>query len=69
MDLLMNGRTVTGILQGDSIPDLFIPTLIELYDQGRFPFDRMITYYSLDEIGQAVADIEEGRVIKAVLRP
>ncbi len=69
MDLLMNGRTVTGIIQGDSIPDLFIPRLIELYSQGRFPFDRVITFYPFDDINQAVADIEEGRVIKAVLRP
>jgi aryl-alcohol dehydrogenase len=69
MDLLMNGRTVTGILQGDSIPGLFIPKLIELYSQGRFPFDRMITFYPLDEINEAVADVEEGHVIKAVLRP
>jgi aryl-alcohol dehydrogenase len=69
MDLLMNGRTVTGIIQGDSIPELFIPRLIELYSQGRFPFDRMIRFYPLDEINGAVADVEEGRVIKAVLRP
>jgi aryl-alcohol dehydrogenase len=69
MDLLMNGRTVTGILQGDSIPGLFIPRLIELYRQGRFPFDRMITFYPLREINKAVSDIEEGRVIKAILRP
>jgi aryl-alcohol dehydrogenase len=69
MDLLMNGRTVTGLLQGDSIPQLFIPRLIELHSQGRFPFDRMIGFYPLDEINKAVADIEGGRVIKAVLRP
>jgi aryl-alcohol dehydrogenase len=65
----MNGRTVRGILQGDSIPGLFIPSLIELYSQGRFPFDRMIRFYPLDEINKAVADIEAGQVIKAVLRP
>jgi len=69
MDLLMNGRTVTGIIQGDSTPELFVPRLIELYGQGRFPFDRMIRFYPLDEIDGAVADVEEGRVIKAVLRP
>jgi aryl-alcohol dehydrogenase len=69
MDLLMNGRTVTGILGGDAIPDLFIPKLIELYRQGRFPFDRMITFYRFDEINQAVKDMEEGRVMKPVLRP
>jgi aryl-alcohol dehydrogenase len=68
MDLIMNGRTVKGILGGDAIPDLFIPKLIELYKQGRFPFDRMITFYPFDEINQAVHDMEEGRVAKPVLR-
>ena len=69
MDLIMNGRTVKGILGGDAIPDLFIPKLIELYDQGRFPFDQLITFYPFDEIDQAVEDMEKGRVMKPVLRP
>jgi aryl-alcohol dehydrogenase len=68
MDLIMNGRTVTGILGGDAVPDLFIPRLIELYSQGRFPFDRLITFYPFDDINQAVEDMEQGRVIKPVLR-
>jgi aryl-alcohol dehydrogenase len=68
MDHLMNGRTVKGILGGDAIPDLFIPKLIELYQQGKFPFDRMITYYPFDEINQAVEDMEAGEVLKPVLR-
>ena len=69
MDLLMNARTVRGIIEGDAIPDLFIPRLIELYRQGRFPFDRLITFYPLDEINQAVDDMEAGRVVKPILRP
>ncbi len=68
MDLLMNGRTVKGILGGDAIPDLFIPKLIDLYRQGRFPFDRLITFYPFDEINRAVEDMEQGRVVKPVLR-
>jgi aryl-alcohol dehydrogenase len=68
MDLIMNGRTVTGILGGDAIPDLFIPKLIELYKQGRLPFDRLITFYPFDEINQAVEDMEKRRVLKPVLR-
>jgi aryl-alcohol dehydrogenase len=68
MDAIMNGRTVRGIIEGDSIPDLFIPKLIELYSRGRFPFDRLITFYPFDEINNAVEDMEKGRVIKPVLR-
>jgi aryl-alcohol dehydrogenase len=69
MDKMMNGRTVKGIIAGDSVPDVFIPILIELYRQGRFPFDRMITFYPFDEISKAVGDMEKGNVIKPVLRP
>ncbi|MBN2062857.1 MAG: NAD(P)-dependent alcohol dehydrogenase [Deltaproteobacteria bacterium] len=69
MDRIMNGRTVKGIIEGDSIPDLFIPKLIELYAQGRFPFDRLIKFYPFEDINQAVEDMEKGRVIKPVLRP
>ncbi len=60
MDLIMNGRTVKGILGGDAIPDLFIPRLIELYRQGKFPYDKMITIYPFDKINLAVDDMERG---------
>jgi len=69
MDLIMNGRTIKGIIEGDAIPDLFIPRLIELYSQGRFPFDRLITFYPFDDINKAVEDMEKGLVIKPILRP
>ncbi len=68
MDLLMNGRTVKGILGGDGHPDLFIPKLIELYKQGRLPFDRLISFYPFDDINKAVEDMEKRRVLKPVLR-
>jgi aryl-alcohol dehydrogenase len=68
MDLIMNGRMVRGVLGGDAIADLFIPKLIELYRQERFPFDRLITFYPFDDIEQAVEDMEKGQVIKPVLR-
>jgi aryl-alcohol dehydrogenase len=69
MDKVMNGRTIKGIIAGDSVQDLFIPILIDLYRQGRFPFDRLITFYPFDEIEKAVEDMEKGKVVKPVLRP
>ena len=68
MDLIMNGRTVKGVIEGDAIPDLFIPNLVELYHQGRLPYDKMITHYPFDDINKAVEDMEKGKVIKPVLR-
>ncbi|MCF8063475.1 MAG: zinc-binding dehydrogenase, partial [Deltaproteobacteria bacterium] len=69
MDRIMNGRTVRGIIEGDAIPDLFIPNLIDLYRQGRLPFDRLLKFYPFEEINRAVEDMEQGKVIKPVLRP
>ncbi|MER6915316.1 NAD(P)-dependent alcohol dehydrogenase [Streptomyces sp. NPDC000594] len=68
MTALLGGRTLRGITQGDSIPQLFIPRLIALYRAGRFPFDRLIQGYRFEEIDQAVADTCDGTVVKPVLR-
>jgi aryl-alcohol dehydrogenase len=67
MDLIMNGRFVRGIIEGDAVPDQFIPILIELYQKGKFPFDKLITFYPFKDINLAVADMEQGRTIKPVL--
>ncbi|MEW6473407.1 MAG: NAD(P)-dependent alcohol dehydrogenase [Actinomycetota bacterium] len=64
---LLAGRTVRGIIEGDSVPDVFIPALINLWRQGRFPFDRLIRSYDFDQINEAAADSEKGIALKAVL--
>jgi aryl-alcohol dehydrogenase len=35
--------------------------------QGRFPFDKMITFYPFERINDAVADQLAGKIIKPVL--
>ncbi|HTH04981.1 MAG TPA: hypothetical protein VL916_03885 [Ilumatobacteraceae bacterium] len=68
MNTILFGRGVRGIIEGDSVPDEFIPRLVELHAQGRFPFDKLVTPFRFDEIQQAVDASEQGRVVKAVLR-
>ena len=64
---LIKGWTFKTIVQGSSIPQEFIPRLIGLWRAGRFPFDRLIRQYPLDQINQAFTDSAEGRVIKPVV--
>lgn len=66
--LLLGGRTICSTIEGDSLPHEFIPKLIELYEAGKFPFDKLIKFYNLDQIEQAAKDSEEGVAIKPVLR-
>ncbi len=67
-ELLTGGRTIVGVLEGSSVPDVFIPQLIDFYAQGRFPMDRLATYYPFDQINQAVADSISGKTIKPILK-
>ena len=62
------GKTVVGTLGGSSNSRTLIPGLLDLYKQGRFPFDRLVTSYDFDQIDQAIADAHEGSTIKAVLQ-
>ncbi|MEM6831995.1 MAG: NAD(P)-dependent alcohol dehydrogenase [Pseudomonadota bacterium] len=69
MNAILFGRTVRGIIEGDSVPDIFIPQLIELWRQGRFPFDKLIKQFPLSKIEEAAQASENGDVLKAVLIP
>ena len=68
MQTVLDGRTIRGVVEGDCVSDIFIPQLIDLYKAGRFPFDRLITFYTLDQINEAVKDTHDGKALKAVLK-
>jgi aryl-alcohol dehydrogenase len=63
------GLTIRGIVEGDANPKTFIPYLLELHNQGRFPFDKLITTMPLAEINEAISAQERGEILKAVLVP
>ncbi len=65
---LLGGRRIRGIHQGSSNPDVFIPRLVDLFMAGRFPFDRLVTFYPFEEIGRAFAEMADGTAVKPVLR-
>ena len=67
-NLILNGRSIMGVVEGDSNPKEFMTDLIELYRQGKFPFDELVTYFDFDEIQAAVEASEEGTAIKPILR-
>lgn len=69
MNSIMFGRSVVGIIEGQSVPDEFIPRLVELHRQGHLPLEKIVAFYPFDEIQQAVKDSESGKVVKAILRP
>ena len=68
LHLMLGGRSVIGVQQGDSVPRRFIPELIEHHRAGRFPFERLLAYYPLERMNDAMDDLAQGRVLKPVIR-
>jgi aryl-alcohol dehydrogenase len=61
------GKKVVGILGGEGRSDSLINTLITLNAQGRFPYDRLIRKFSLEQVNEALEASHRGDVIKPVL--
>jgi aryl-alcohol dehydrogenase len=66
--LMSAGRVIRGVVEGGADPQVFIPQLIEHYQAGRFPFDRLIGFFDFSNIEEAIEQGESGKVIKPVLR-
>ncbi|RFS83108.1 NAD(P)-dependent alcohol dehydrogenase [Actinomadura spongiicola] len=62
------GKRIVGTLGGGGRGQVLIGTLVELNRQGRFPFDRLVRFYELPDIEQALDDSRRGEVLKPVLR-
>ncbi len=65
---LLKGWSFRTVIEGDAVPQLFIPQMIDLWQAGRFPFDALVGAYDLDDVNRAFLDSEQGRTIKPVLR-
>ena len=61
------GKTFKGVMEGDAVPQRFIPQLTELIRAGRFPVDQLVTAYPFEQISEAIDATVSGAAIKAVL--
>ena len=64
---LTQSPTISGVIEGDAVPQSFIPLLVELYQAGRFPFDKLVKSYPFERINEAFDDSAKGLTIKPVV--
>ena len=62
------GKQIIGSWGGSSDPDRDIPIYADLYLKGKLPLDRLITHrYSLEEVNQALDDLEQNKVMRPLI--
>jgi aryl-alcohol dehydrogenase len=62
------GKRIIGILGGSGRSDQIIRAIMDLYAAGRFPFDRLVTFFEFAEVEHALEASYAGDVIKPILR-
>ncbi|MCG8591184.1 MAG: zinc-binding dehydrogenase [Proteobacteria bacterium] len=66
---LIAGRRIEGSWGGEAEPERDIPRYAALYARGELPLERLVTpAYELEDVNQALEDLEARRVPRAVLR-
>lgn len=64
---LARGIHHRGTHQGDSVPREMIPKLLKMSREGRFPFSKLLTEFSFEELDKALTETKKGNVIKPIL--
>ncbi|HWB11909.1 MAG TPA: zinc-binding dehydrogenase [Pirellulales bacterium] len=66
---LIRGKRIVGTWGGETQPDADIPRFVDWFHEGRLPLAQLITReYRLDQINDALADMEQGRVTRALVK-
>ena len=67
-ELMGDAKSLIGVVEGDAVPKVFIPQLLDYYRRGQFPFDRLVKFYPFSQINEAFAESHAGVCIKAILK-
>jgi S-(hydroxymethyl)glutathione dehydrogenase/alcohol dehydrogenase len=66
---LIRGKRIVGTWGGETQPDADIPRFVDWFQKGRLPLAELITReYRLDQINDALVDMEQGRVTRALVK-
>lgn len=67
-DLMAEGKSMIGVIEGDSVPRVFIPQLVDYFKAGLFPFDKLVKFYRFEQINEAFEDSANGTTVKPILK-
>ncbi len=63
-------KSVVGVGAGFMSPKYDVPRYVDLYMNGKLPLDKLVTHhYKLEDVNQAIEDLEKGVSVKGVILP
>ena len=68
LQFLLYSKKYVGVREGDSVPSVYIPKLVEMQRNGQFPVEKLVKVYDYQDMEIALHDLHEGRVCKPVIQ-
>ncbi|MEV8267521.1 NAD(P)-dependent alcohol dehydrogenase [Microbacterium sp. NPDC076911] len=65
--IMKRSQRITGVRQGDAVPQVIVPQLLELHSAGRFAFTELIEVFPFEQINDAFDASACGRTIKPIV--
>ncbi|KAF4120934.1 D-arabinose 1-dehydrogenase, Zn-dependent alcohol dehydrogenase family [Geosmithia morbida] len=62
LSMLTGCKQVIGVIEGWADPQKLVPQLLQLFNEGKFPIDKISKTYPADNLDAALADLKSGRV-------
>lgn len=66
-DHMNSGRQIIGCVQGDAVPQTYVREIVSWYLDGKFPVEKLVRLYPIEEWQQALEDMQDGTAIKPVM--
>ena len=68
LQYLLGSKKYVGCREGDSVPPVYIPRLVEMQRQGDFPVEKIVKVYDYKDFGKALEDLHHGTTVKPVIQ-
>jgi Zn-dependent alcohol dehydrogenase len=66
--VLRGSQKYVGCRMGDSVPQVYIPKLVDLQRKGDFPVETIVKVYDYKDLDKALHDMHEGTTTKPVIQ-
>jgi len=64
---MAKGKRFIGAVEGQVIPQDYVPQMVSWYREGRFPLDRLVKLFKVDGFEKAIEEMHHGSAIKPII--
>ncbi|KAL4745745.1 hypothetical protein BDW72DRAFT_211060 [Aspergillus terricola var. indicus] len=66
-EFMVSGKQFIGVVEGDVVPQEYLPKLLNWVNEGKLPLDSIVKFYQAEAFETAIRDMQSGVTVKPVI--